>query len=224
MNKKIEKEKVYRIEGDYIESCNCATVCPCLLNGIGNNGVEATEGHCDLLLGYTVKKGHYKDIDLSGLNFVLGIYSGGPLMSVPNWAVAYYVDDRATDEQFDALSRIITGEAGGCPKGIADLRDQMLGCTRAKIDIKVEDKYREVTVGEIGHMIVEAVTGLAAPDDDHEILLGHCHPQTQNGDVILGKTRQMYYKDYGYNFLNTGKSSIYGYYIWQENYSAGVPE
>lgn len=221
--KKVVPEKVYRIEGDYIESCNCATVCPCLLNGVANNAVPATEGHCDLLLGYTIKKGHYKDVDLSGLNFALGIYSGGPLMSVPNWSVAYYIDDRATDEQFESLEKIITGEAGGCPVGIKNLREVLLGCTRAKIDIVVTEKHREVTVGEVGHVILDAVTGLSTPGDEGEVLLGNCHPQTQNGDVILANARQMFYKDYGFNFVNTGKSAIYGYYIWQENYEAGVP-
>ena len=221
--KKLIPEKVYRIEGDYLESCNCATVCPCLLNGVANNGVPPTEGHCDLLLGYTVKKGHYLDTDLSGLNFALGIYSAGPLMSVPNWSVAYYIDDRATGAQFEALERIITGEAGGCPVGIKNLREVLLGCVRAKIDIKASDKQYEITVGEVGHCIFDAVTGLSSASDTDEVPLGNCHPQTQNGDVVLANARQMFYRDYGFNFVNTGKSAVYGYYIWQENYEGSAP-
>lgn len=221
--KKLEKEKVYRIEGEYIENCNCATVCPCLLNGLGNNAMPATEGHCDLLLGYTVDKGHYMDVDLSGLNYALAIYCPGPLMSVANWSIAYYIDERATDEQFEALKKIITGEAGGCPAGLKALREVMLGCERAKVDIVVEGQHREVTVGTVGHMIVDAVNGLSSPDDKGEIVLGNCHPQTQNGDVVLANAHQMFYCDHGFNFMNSGKSAVYGRYIWQENYDGGCP-
>ncbi len=90
------KENIYRIEGDYLESCNCAVVCPCLVNGVGNNKIPATDWHCDLFLGYTVKKGHYKDVDLSGLNFVMACFPG-PLMSVENGDSALY-RRTATDE------------------------------------------------------------------------------------------------------------------------------
>ncbi len=213
------EEKVYRIEGDYLESCNCAVVCPCLVNGVGNNKIPATDWHCDLFLGYTIKKGHYKDIDLSGLNFVMACYSPGPLMSVPNWAIAHYIDDNATDEQYEALKTIMSGEAGGVPSGLAALMEIDLGYTRAKITMDFQELSVDLSIDGIAECRVDAITGM---HDGEPVKMTNIHPQTQNGDCIQGLNGQMWYRDHNYTFNNTGRSALFAKYIWADTSDIGL--
>ena len=212
-------EKIWRLKGAYLESCNCDIVCPCLVNGIGNNAMPATEGHCDLLLGYTIEKGHWYDIDLSGLNFSIMIYSAGPLMSVPNWSIAYYIDDRADDRQYEALCNILSGEAGGPPAGLRDLREVLLGIKRAKVAMEVGEKIIKVTIDGIGEAAVNAIKGVY---DDKNVMITNIHPQTV--DVVQGITGRMWYSDYGYNFNNTGRSGLMAKYIWEDKTPVGLRE
>ena len=59
-----------------------------------------------------IDKGSYGDIDLSGLN--LGLMIEIPeRMARGNWKVALFVDDRASDEAYEALVTIMSGKARG---------------------------------------------------------------------------------------------------------------
>ncbi len=214
-----QKEKVWRIEGDYLESCNCDVVCPCLVNGVGNNKVPATDGHCDLFLAYTIDKGHYEDIDLAGVNFVLACYSPGPLMLVENWSIAYYVDETATEQQFDALEKILTGKAGGTPVALTDCMEVNLGFKRARVTIEVRDRELYAAVDGVGECTVKAIKGM---HDDSVVELKNIHPQTQGGDCVQCLTGQMWYRDHGYSFNNTGRSGLYARYIWADNLKLGA--
>lgn len=216
--KHYEKETIWRLEGDYVESCNCDVVCPCLINGLSNSALPATYRHCDLLLGYRVTGGHYGDTDLTGCKWACGIYSPGPLMTVPNWSIAYYFDDEMSDEQYEALRKIVMGEAGGPNVHHRAVCSELLGVVRTKIDVEVSDKRMYCKVGEIGEVEVIAMKGIADPDE--VVCLTNSHPEM--GDCIQGLTGKMFYRDYGYNFHNAGKSGLLAHFTWQDNYESGL--
>jgi hypothetical protein len=54
----------WRIEADYIESCNCEFGCPCNFSGF------PTGGRCEALVGYHIRSGNYGSLRLDGLDFV----------------------------------------------------------------------------------------------------------------------------------------------------------
>jgi hypothetical protein len=62
---KIMANDIWRIEGEYFESCNCELLCPCLLS---NAQARPTEGHCDVVLAIHIRNGNYGTTDLSGLS------------------------------------------------------------------------------------------------------------------------------------------------------------
>jgi len=123
-------QKSYKIEGSYYEACNCEAICPCRRH----NGVAkglSTYGNCDFLLSWQIDKGDAGGVDLSGVGVgMAGTYSdheeGSP------WSVFIYIAEHANDDQFEALSAIFKGDAGGnilFTKCISNV----LGIKRAKI-------------------------------------------------------------------------------------------
>src|SRR5205809_1670315 len=60
--------EAWRIEGEYLENCNCEVLCPCLLgprNAKGGAAARPTEGHCDVPLVFRIARGNHGAVDLS---------------------------------------------------------------------------------------------------------------------------------------------------------------
>ena len=64
----------WQISGEYMESCNCDYLCPCIYT---NPQGEVTHDHCTAALIFRIDQGRRGSIDLSGLCFALVIRSGG---------------------------------------------------------------------------------------------------------------------------------------------------
>jgi len=58
----------WRIEGDYAEVCNCDFLCPCLPTFAA---AKPTYGDCRVAQLYDIRKGHFGDVTLDGLRFVM---------------------------------------------------------------------------------------------------------------------------------------------------------
>jgi hypothetical protein len=96
----------WHLRGLNLDSCNCDWGCPCQFNA------KPTHGNCEGLFGVHINEGKYGVIKLDRLNFVwIASYPG--LIHEGYGKASMYIDDRANDEQFDVLSRIITGKAKG---------------------------------------------------------------------------------------------------------------
>jgi hypothetical protein len=74
----------WKISGQYMESCNCDYLCPCIFT---NPQAPATYDHCTSLQVYRIERGTYGDLKLDGLAFALIIRSG-KVMSQGNWIFA----------------------------------------------------------------------------------------------------------------------------------------
>jgi hypothetical protein len=92
----------WRLQGDWIKSCNCAFGCPCDFNA------RPTHGNCQGLFGMRIGQGHFGPTRLDGLSFFLMVDFPGPLHE-GNGTTQAIVDDRATPEQRDALLEIVSG-------------------------------------------------------------------------------------------------------------------
>ena len=101
-----QKERTkWKIHAYYLDACNCDWGCPCQFNA------NPTHGKCDGLSGIYIIDGNYgNDVKLNGLNIAYIGSWPGPLHE-GHGKMTYYIDYRANDRQFDALSKIITGKA-----------------------------------------------------------------------------------------------------------------
>src|ERR1700752_46985 len=109
-------DKTWELSGQYMESCNCDYLCPCIFT---NPQGEATHQNCVALMVYRIDRGRHGDIVLDGLKFALVIRSGR-VMSDGGWGFGCVVDAKANDAQRRALADIASGQAGGPPPVIPD--------------------------------------------------------------------------------------------------------
>ncbi len=107
----MDKEAAYHIAGSYYEACNCEAICPCRRQNDVPGG-RSTYGDCDFLLSWQITQGHLGNVDLSGLSVsIAGTYNDD--IGDDIWSVFIYIDQAASRPQFDALSQIYSGRAGG---------------------------------------------------------------------------------------------------------------
>jgi hypothetical protein len=143
----------FSVRGDYFEACTCDVSCPCIFLG------AATQEACDVFFAWHVEQGEKEGVDISGLNVALAAHTPQQ-MTDGNWIVALYIDERATEEQGDALAAIFSGQAGGHLANVAPLIGNVAGITRAAIDFSSEGTGRRVSVGDIANVAVEELVGM----------------------------------------------------------------
>ncbi|MGC2426617.1 MAG: DUF1326 domain-containing protein [Nitrososphaeraceae archaeon] len=104
-----QKKPSWKVHAYFLDACNCDWGCPCQFNA------NPTHGNCEGVAGYHIITGSYgTEVKLDGLNMALIASWPGPLHEGRGKA-SYYIDNRADERQFEALSNIITGRADGGP-------------------------------------------------------------------------------------------------------------
>jgi hypothetical protein len=91
------------IEGPSYGSCNCDWSCPCQFESL------PTQGDCKGFEAFRVDKGHFGDVRLDGLNAAVFYAWPGPIFEGKG-ELQTIIDERADDDQRQALSAIICGE------------------------------------------------------------------------------------------------------------------
>jgi hypothetical protein len=120
----------YTIKGTYVASCDCVGVCPCPVDG-----TPATEnGECKGAAAFAVTEGNLDGTNLGGVNFVLYNYFPANI-SAGNWKVGLVIDDGASDEQAQAIERIVSGEEGGPFGEFKPLIGDYAGMERASVAV-----------------------------------------------------------------------------------------
>ena len=147
-------ESAWQLRGDYMESCNCDYLCPCVYT---NPQGETTHEHCTAALVFHLAEGRHGAQRLDGLSFALLIRSGR-IMADGNWSFAVVVDAAADPAQRAALGAIAAGEAGGTPGAIrAGLVSDFRGTAHAPIRIAADGLRRSVEIPGILSFAIEGV-------------------------------------------------------------------
>lgn len=122
----------WRVSGSYFEACNCDAICPCRWQGGRRLATASSYGVCDFALSWRILDGRAGDTDLTGLSVVMaGTYDDGQ-----PWHVCLYVDERADPEQYDAITNIFLGRAGGTVLSNFGKRiTEVYAVRQAKIDL-----------------------------------------------------------------------------------------
>ena len=144
----------WNISGEYMESCNCDYLCPCIYT---NPQAEVTYDHCTALLIFRIDKGTAGDVDLSGRKFALVVKSG-KVMSHGGWVFGAIVDAEADGAQREVLTQIATGEAGGPPGMIrSNLVSDFRGVEYHPIDFNIDGTNRSVSIVDKVKFAIEGV-------------------------------------------------------------------
>lgn len=147
----------WHIEGQYMETCNCAFMCPC----IGSNLADRpTEGDCKAAISMKIDRGRKDGVSLDGVSFIVLVRSPGP-MAEGNMKVGLIVDDQATDSQVEAISAIATGAEGGPMAALAPLVSEIAGVERRPVSFHEDGMSYHVTAGELIDQALEGVPSVS---------------------------------------------------------------
>ena len=150
----------WQITGQYMETCNCAFLCPCITS---NLPARPTEGDCKAAVTMHIDKGVKDGINLDGLSFIVMMHSPGA-MGDGNITVGLIVDDTASDQQLEAISAIATGSAGGPMAALGPLVGRIAGVERRPILFEADGLNRTVRAGELVDQACEGIASAVAPD------------------------------------------------------------
>jgi len=193
------------LKGSYFESCNCETACPCVWFN------EPTEGDCKLLIAWHIKTGFLNAITLNGLNVALACYSPEHMRD-GNWQAALYIDDRANEAQFNALTEIFSGQKSGHLAVLMSFVGEVLGVKKAKIDYIEEDKHRQVIIDKIANVEIKAINGISGEPStisNPPLCVVTSHP------AMVAQSTHYRYQDYGKNWQFSEKNGYYSDFIYQ---------
>jgi hypothetical protein len=183
-------ETQWRIEGDYLETCNCDFLCPCISS---NLQAEPTHGGCKAALAFHVTKGHFGATALDDLSFVVAAQTPGPMID-GNWTAGLIVDERANDAQRDALTEIATGKAGGPMAVLAALIGNFAGVISKPIHIESDGLERKISVPGA---LEEGLVGLPTMTDPTQpiVIDNTAHPA--NTRLALAKATHSHLHAFG---------------------------
>jgi hypothetical protein len=151
----------WRIDGEYMETCNCTLLCPCITS---NLTATPTEGDCKAAVAMRIDKGQKDGVALDGLAFIVMLHSPGA-MAQGNMTVGLIVDERASEAQLDAIKAIATGSAGGPMAALAPLVGKIAGIERRAIRFESSGLNRTVQAGDLVDQACEGLPSVVAPDE-----------------------------------------------------------
>ena len=93
----------WEIKGRELVNCTCEYGCNCQFNALPD------KGHCHAVAGIQIDTGHYDKIKLDGLRIAAIFKWPGPIHEGNGEAIAF-VDEKASEEQRQALLKIMTGQ------------------------------------------------------------------------------------------------------------------
>jgi hypothetical protein len=195
----------WNLAGTYFEACNCDVACPCVFLS------SPTEGECTVLIGWHIDRGNFEDVSLDGLNVAFAIHSPGHMMEV-EWKAAIYLDDRATQAQKEALTKIFSGHAGGHPAIMASHVGEILGVKSVTIDYQAQGKRRSLQIPNIAEAEIEAITGqdgTAVSVNNHPLAVAPKHP------AVVSKSKQLNYQDYDLAWNISQKNGFFSPFSYQ---------
>lgn len=180
----------WRIEGQYMETCNCAFLCPCITS---NLTAAPSDGDCKAAIAMTIERGAKGGVDLGGLAFVVLMHAPGA-MAEGNIRVGLIVDERATPAQTEAITAIATGAAGGPMAALGPLVGDFAGVERRRIRFERNGMAYAVTAGELIDQALEGVPSASKPGEP--IYLDNtCHPAASR--LALARARHSRFNAFG---------------------------
>ena len=145
-------ETKWAIRGEYMESCNCDYLCPCVYT---NPQGPVTYDNCYAVLVFRIDVGDFGGVRLDGCKFAFVLRSG-KVMADGNWIFGVVIDEAADANQRAALAQLAGGQAGGTP-GV--IRSHLVGDFRGI-------EYKPIEFHMAGHNRGAAVPGLFAFEID----------------------------------------------------------
>ena len=162
----------WTISGRYHETCSCDVLCPCIVTQMT---ARPTKGSCTFAMAFQIERGSSGSVELGGLSFIVLGFTPGP-MSEGNWSVGLIIDERASDQQRDAITAIASGAAGGPMAPLSGLIGKFLGVERAPVRIESSGIQWSATAAGLVDMGAQALMGIDPSNTEPMFIDNTGHP------------------------------------------------
>ncbi len=188
----------WNASGTYFEACNCEAACPCVFLS------PPTYGECTAVLGWHIDQGEYEGLSVSDLNVSLAVYVDGN-MANGGWKVALYLDDRASEQQAEALGAMFSGAAGGHPAVLAGFIGEVIGVAPAAITFESDGSSAAFKVGELAEISLEAIEGQGGAQvgiDNHPLAVA------PGNTAVVSRSKSFRFADHGFEWEFSGRNGF----------------
>src|SRR5262245_13939168 len=201
----------WHVSGQYYETCSCDYVCPCILGGLA---VKPTKGTCTVAMAFQVERGQFGDVSLVKLGFlVLGLTPEA--MGNGNWQVGLVVDERATEEQRNALGAIASGAAGGPMAALSGLIGKFLGMQVAAIRFDRDGHTWSVDAADAVKMSATAAMGIN-PNATEPLQLDHTgHPASDRVSLAHASQSHVHALGLAWDDVSGKNNGQYAPFSWR---------
>jgi X-X-X-Leu-X-X-Gly heptad repeat protein len=196
-------------KGLLFENCDCQVVCP----GHFHFSQLCTHDRCVGYWGISFEDGDFGGVRLAGLTAII-IYDTPQHMVSGNWIITTYVDERASAEQQAAIEKIVSGEANGPWKILAQFVSERKPTRRAAIEFKDTGKVKTLTAG---NFFRSAITWLKGRDREAEVQLVNSFNQIHNSTQTLN-TGSTEYTDGAFSIVTKNSHALHSRFSWSGEY------
>jgi hypothetical protein len=189
----------WNLRGSYAETCSCELMCPCNLTF--DHG--ATYDFCRASLAFNIREGQIDDTDVRGRK-VVTIIDTPKVMTDGNWRLGMFVDDAATDEQFDKLVQVFGGQLGGPMALLAPLVGEVVGVQRAAIELSDDGLRHSVRVDDVIDFEVEDIVPFGVETGEPVRFANMFHPV--GSDLTMAEARRSRIDAFGIRY--EGKTGL----------------
>ena len=143
----------YNLRGTILEVCTCNILCPCWV-GEDPDG----DGTCDSVMAWHIDEGTVNGTGVSGRTVAVATHIPGNVLK-GNWKVALFVDDKASEQENQALLDVWTGKLGGPVADLAGLIGEVVSVERAPITYQLNEGKGTLKIGSVADTEMEPYRG-----------------------------------------------------------------
>ena len=155
-----QQQVKWSLDANYLQACNCDYGCRCEFEA------PPTQGFCEGIGAWRINSGSYGNVSLNGLGLGFALHSPEALHH-GNITLALFVDERASEEQRNALIQIASGQAGGMPfEIIATLVSNLSGPHFVPFQFNIAGKNSSAKIGDGTSIAFEAIKNPVTGEDE----------------------------------------------------------
>jgi hypothetical protein len=154
-------------------------------------------------LVFNIREGTVEGTDIAGCKVAL-VADTPKVMTEGNWRVGVFVDDGASDAQFDQLVQVFSGQLGGPMAGLAPLIGEMLGVERVAIDVVDDGLRHSVRIGDSVDFEIEDIVPFGVETGQPVKFSGMFHPA--GSDLTMAEAKRSRISAFGIEY--EGKTGL----------------
>jgi hypothetical protein len=140
----------WKLKGTVIVACNCDYGCPCNFNAL------PTTGKCEGTWTWHVERGTFGQTSLDDLNFTVCVNWPGAIHE-GNGEALILVDERADEDQRNAIETLVGGDVGGPWGVLAWTWPTIHGPKPAPYDLHLDGVKTRVKAGDSYEVVSETI-------------------------------------------------------------------